>query len=584
LVNPFFGGWDNDAAMNMDAKICCIPFDEQDCAVLLPDPNWNNLNHDQGRSGRTGNALGDAWCDLNLVWNYQSPSDRTWYTGATIYNGYVACSFGDHYVVFDLVTGTPYYTLSGVPALDPTPEEIGNTLRCAPFITSVPSLAGLDVMFVGGGSEQSIYAYNLATGAMVWKRSFLSVGLGGLYGATRYVPFLFYPALDGATDVLVWAVDGGKVVAANAATGALFKTPAYAAGWAVNPVDVNGAGAGGTHKSGSTDGASMFFGTDPGTVPGDVYSVDAATGTINWAFSGVAGSGPQAVALWTAFGGIDLPVPALEQFTSGISYEAGKLYFVSYLGQGEFPAEGAFYRVNAADGSLVGGAASLARPGVWFVNAGTPIIDINRVYVPGLSRWAVSPTQQMNAFSKSSGAVLWAQAGPTNAGYRGDGVLTCEPSGADDLLLVFDDEGFFRVVNSTDGDEIFRRRVHSPGGGANDIGMASAVATDADGDVWVVASDFYGTLMAMEKQEGNDRPRLEILSYRPQVPVEFGSNPAFVQSLGQLLTNTGCTDLTISNLIVDENPPADVSVIPNFSAQIVDPDPHLQPRFVRAML
>jgi hypothetical protein len=262
----------------------------------------------------------------------------------------------------------------------------------------------------------------------------------------------------------------------------------------------------------------------------------------------------------------------LEQFTSGISYENGKLYFVSYLAQGEFPAEGAFYRVNAADGSLVGGAASLARPGVWFVNSGTPMIDINRIYVPGLSRWLVSPTQQLNAYSKASGAVLWSQAGPTNAGYRGDGVLTCEPNGAPDLLLVFDDEGFFRVVNSVDGDEIFRRRVHSPGGGANDIGMASAVGTDADGDVWVVASDFYGTLMAMEKQEGMDRPRLEILSYRPQVPVEFGSNPAFVQSLGPLLTNTGCTDLTISGLVVDENPPADVSIIPNFSATIVDPD------------
>jgi hypothetical protein len=559
----------DDAAMEMSAKICCVPFDEQDCALIQPDPNWNNLNHDQGRTGRSGNELGDAWCDLNLVWNYQSPTDRTWYTGATIYDGYVACSFGDHYVVFDLVTGAPQYVLSGVPALDPTPEEIGNTLRCAPFITSVASLAGQDVMFLGGGSEQSIYAYDLATGAMIWKRSFLSVGLGGLYGATRYVPFLYYEDLDGlGTDVLVWATDAGNIVAADAANGALYKSPAYASGWATNPVALSVAG--GFHKTGATDGTTMFFGTDPGTVDGDVYSIDVATGVPGWTLSG--SGGLQAVALWTAFGDILSPLPALEQFTSGISYDNGILYFVSYLAQGEHPSEGAFYRVSAASGALIGGSAALARPGVWFVNSGTPIIDVNRIYVPGLSRWLVSPTQQLNAYNKSNSALLWSQAGPTNAGYRGDGLLTCEPNGAPDLLIVFDDEGFFRVVSSMDGDEIFRRRVHSPGGGANDIGMASAIGTDGDGDVWVVTSDFYGNLMAMEKQEGMDRPRLEVLSYRPQVPVEFGTNTAFEVSLGQLLTNTGCTDLTINDLIVDENPPADVSIIPNFSATIVDPD------------
>jgi hypothetical protein len=561
-------GWASDAAMEMTAKICCIPFDEQDCAALLPDPNWNNLSHDQGRTGRTGNELGDAWCDLNLVWNYQSPTDRTWYTGATIYNGKVACSFGDHYVVFDLATGAPSYVLSGVPALDPTPEELGNTLRCAPFITSVASLAGIDVMFVGGGSEQSIYAYNFATGAMIWKRSFLSVGLAGLYGTTRYVPFLYYEALDGATDVIVWVTDNGRIVAADAATGTRFRVAdGYASGWATVPV-ILGSGVT-TAKTGATDGTSMFFGTAPGTGNGDVYSVDVATGAVNWTLS--TSGGLQAVALWTAFGGIDNPVPDLEQFNSGIAYDNGRLYFVSYLGQGEHPSEGAFYRVNAADGSLVGGSATLARPGIWFLNAGTPVIDVNRVYVPGLSRWAVSPTEQLAAYSKATGASLWQLGGPTNGGHRADIALTCEPDGAPDLLLVFDDEGFFRVVNSVDGDEIFRRRVHSPGGAANDIGMAIAVGTDGDGDEWVVASDFYGNLMAMEKQEGMDRPRLEILSYRPQVPVEFGTNTAFVVSLGQLLTNTGCTDLTVSNLIVDENPPADATVIPNFSAQIVDP-------------
>jgi hypothetical protein len=565
-----FSSFADDAAMDMTATICCIPFDEQDCTLLPPDANWANLSKDMTRSGRSPNALGDAWCDLNLVWNYESPTDRTWYTGATIYDDKVACSFGDHYTVFDLMTGTELYTLSGLPSLDPTPEELGTTIRCAPFITPVASLGGQVVMFVAGGTERSIIAYDFATGALVWSRAFSTVGLSGLYGDTRFCPFMYFESLDlDGTDVLIWGTDGGTIVAANAATGQLYRASlGYTYGWATDPVDLT-TGSAGTNKTGASNGTSMFFGTDPGTTDGDVYSVDVATGAINWQLSS---SGLlQAVDLWDAFGGIDSPAPAFEQFRSGISYEAGKLYFASYLAQGEFPSEGAFYKVNAADGSL--DFASLARPGTFLY--GTPIIDLNRVYFPGVSRWVTPPLDQLVAYSKSTGAVGWrASASPAGvtAGNRADGALTCEPDGADDLLLLFSDDGFFRVVASMDGNEIFHRRVHSPGGGSNDIGMAVAFALDSNGDPWVVASDFYGNLMAMQKQTAlGPRPRLEILSYRPQVPVEFGSNPAYVQTLGQLLTNTGCADLTVSDLIVDENPPADESVIPAFSAQVVDP-------------
>jgi hypothetical protein len=567
-----WSSWADDAAMELTAKICCIPFNEQDCSLLPVDSNWANLSKDQTRSGRSPNALGDAWCDLNLVWDYESPTDRTWYTSSTIYDGKVACSFGDHYVVFDLATGTALYTLSGIPALDPTPEELGTTIRCAPFITPVSTLGGQVLMFVSGGTERSIIAYDFNTGVLVWSRAFSTVGLGGLYGDTRFCPFMYFEDLNGSgVDVLCWATDGGTVVAADASNGVLFRATNYPGfGWATDPVDIT-AGSEGTNKTGCTNGTSMFFGTDPGTIDGDVYSVDASTGLVNWTLSGTGGL--QAAALWTAFGGIEAPVPDLEQFRSGISYENGTLYFASYLAQGEFPAEGAFYRVAAGTGALIGGSATLARPGTFLY--GTPIIDINRIYMPGVSRWLSPPLDQLCAYDKSTGALAWrAEASPAGlvAGNRADGVLTCEPSGADDLLLLFSDDGFFRVVNSTNGDEIYHRRVHSPGGGSNDMGMGISFALNTDGVPWVVASDFYGNLMAMQKQVGNDRPRLEILSYRPQVSVEFGSNPSYQISLGQLLTNTGCADLTINDLVPDANPPADASEIPTFSAQVVDPN------------
>jgi len=562
LINPFFGGWADDAAMNLRAKICCIPFSETDCASLLPDPNWNEMSHDQARTGRSGNSIGDSWCDLNLVWNYESLTGRTLTTGSTVYDGIVACSFGDHYAVFDLDDGTVLYSRSlGLG------YEIGTDLRCAPFITPVGTLAGQVVMFVGGGTEQSIYAFDLYTGAEVWRRAFTNVTLAGLFGATRFVAFTYYPLLDGVTDVIIWTTETGRTVAANAANGTLFKTPAYPGGWAVNPVSVIGGFS--PFKSGCSDGTSTFLSTGPQTVPGDLYSLDAATGTINWQLSV---TGPlQGVALWTAYGGIDAPAPSNESFGSGISYESGRLYAFSFMAIGEHPSEGAFYRINAADGSLIDGVATLAQPGTFAF--GTPIIDANRIYTPGISKWLVNPNPgSLNAYSKSTGAFLWTSEGPSHGGYRVDGALTCEPDGGDDQVLVFDDEGLFRVVSSFDGNELWRRRVHSPGGGANDQGASIAIATDADGDTWVLASDNWGNLMAMEKQEGEDRPRLEIQTYHPEIEVEFGFNVAYPVSLGPILVNTGCADLTISSLTGDVNAPADPSVIPNFSAQLVDPD------------
>ena len=212
--------------------------------------------------------MSDSWCDLTLNWRFTHPTSGVQFTSPVVYGDKVACSFLNQYRVFDLLTGAPLYTY--------VPQAVStifpNDIRCAPTVTMITGYPD-PVMFVSGGANQEIHAVNFNTGVKIWSRDALSVGPTQLYGATRYCPFI---VLDqGGVSIVYWGTDNGRVVAANALTGALY------AGWTTNPRNITLS----TWASGASDGTNLFFATFGTGVEGDIYSISAATGVINWQFS-----------------------------------------------------------------------------------------------------------------------------------------------------------------------------------------------------------------------------------------------------------------------------------------------------------
>jgi hypothetical protein len=203
-----------DIAFDARSYHCCIPFDERVCEPGGED--WPTHQHDQARTGASLNSFGDAQCDLTVIWEYEHPTNSIWFTGPAIAGDRIACAWDNQVQVKDLATGAPIYTISGFP--------LGNNIRCTPHIDD-------GVMYLSGGDQQSVHAWDFATGAgPIWSRDITTVGPGGLYGQTRYGSFI---TLDqGGTKVLYWGTDNGQIVAAVAATGALW------GGWGTNPQSV----------------------------------------------------------------------------------------------------------------------------------------------------------------------------------------------------------------------------------------------------------------------------------------------------------------------------------------------------------
>ncbi|MDH4034723.1 MAG: PQQ-binding-like beta-propeller repeat protein [candidate division Zixibacteria bacterium] len=534
LWNGFWGllclDWNGvpcDIAFVAKSYHCCQP---HCCCPCQGDPGWATHQHDQQRTGASFNSFGDAQCDLTTQWCYTHPTNQIFYTGPAISGDKVVCAWDNEVKVFNLTTGFEAYTLSGFP--------LGNQIRCTPHIQD-------SVMYLTGGDQQSVSAWDFATGAMIWSRDITSVGVGGLFGQTRYGSFIILE--QGSGDVLYFGTDDGAIVAVDAATGALYS------GWTVNPVYI---APGAPLKSGSTDGLQLFYNTYPGGVEGDVYAIDAATGAINWQLSTSGGLQAAAVYPEGPQGGEGFAAP------NAVSLENGLLFVNSSIAAPYHPGDGVFYAINTSDGSVAYAVPS-HRPNTAGTAAG-PVIDRARVYQAGQSWWATPPSGGLIlAFNKTTGSYVWATSSPEYNTYRGDMALTCGKDGEAPLLFAIGHHGFISTLNSATGEEIYRRRI-TYGGFPNSIALSAAIGPGV-----VAISDLYGTLSVLAK--GEDRPRLEIQSYQPSPSVEFGPATSLHVPIPNRLVNTGCADLTFGQL--ETNTSANHPWIPpDFAPANVRPD------------
>ena len=535
LNNPF--GWVEPAAADIEAEICCIPYSERDCFENeRAGEDWFTYQHDYARSGASYNSVGEhPECNLNVNWYYEHPSDMSLYNSPVIVGDKVATGFDSHYKVFDLSSGSELYTLTGP-----------NFGACR----STPTVAVIDiegtpteVIFIAGGTSQGVACHDFSDGSLIWER--VVTGPSTMYGYVLYSSFTVLTIGD--TEVLYWATEDGNIMAAEAATGALY------AGWTAgpngNPVNV---GMPIANKSGCTDGEYLYFGAYTATVvDGDIFKVDGATGAYETLV--IHGGGLQATTVYP-----DGPQVG-EGFTGGIAYEDGIIYANSRISDADHPGDGVLYAINTADLSIKWAVAS-AR--VWF---GTPVIDMARIYCAYLSYWVTPPIGgQAAAFNKETGAFLWAFEPPGGDGYWCDPLLTCEPYGYPDHLFLNGHQGFLSCVNTSDGTEIFRRRFDY-GDYSRSCGLALSATRD------LVAQNNFGGLacLSLDLTKG-DRPRLQIQTYNPEMAVEFGAATNLPVETPPLLYNSGCADLTITAITVDLE--CDDNYVPEFSAMAVRPD------------
>lgn len=532
--NEWFGTAET-GGMDLRAQVCCVPFTGAACA---PPDLWTTQSHDFGRTGASNVAIEDAWCDLTTAWLYETPANSIPYMAPIVHDGRVYISTSDalssssNIEVLDLITGANLYTIA-----DP---DFGN------FILNDPTIVN-GILYISGGDARTITAWDISTtpATKVMSRSF-----GGAVGPLRFGNTI---VLDiGGTEVVFAGSEVGRVVAINAATGADY------AGWGggPNPITlVAGQRIGGS----ASDGSSLFYVTRIGGLDGDVFSVDAATGLINWQLSTAPSGGLRGV----AFHG-ESEAPQSEGFTN-ISYDAGKL-FVGARMSGDHPRDGFYYTLTANSGDVINAVPS---DGFIFSN---PIVDVNLVYCQTITGWVGGTVGNgLFAAAKNTGGLVWISEqiyeGAHDGGYFGNGARSCEPEPVVDIIVNTDSEGGINFWNSITGEQLFRRQ-WDYGQDISD-GASVTLASDATGASHVLVSNGFGAVVDLVK--GADRPRLEIQDYDPELAVDFSVATSVIKTVVDGLVNTGCADLTFTNVNVSDvsNGSSDPHIV---STNVVRPD------------
>jgi hypothetical protein len=519
-VFEFFGTPD-DGALDIEAQVCCVPFTGADCNP--PDDNWSSRGHDLARTGRSQLAIGDAWCDLNVDWfaDDTDPAATAQTMGPIIHDGRVyqvleTGAVGSRIRVFDLYDGTPIGTITGA--------ALGN------FVENDPVLVG-SKLYIAGGDNRIVSRWDISgpgvPGAPDWTTTIAAAA-----GPLRRCQLLMVDV--GGTLVLSGGSQLGRAFALTEATGVLYP------GWATNPITLD---AGQLVQTSATDGSQLFFGTRQAGLDGDVWSINPATGAMNWKLS--TSGGRQGNAVWPGAGD-----PVLTEGFPSMSTDAGVLYVNSNCQTSN--ADGVFYRLNAGTGALL--SATKAHATV-FAN---PIIDINLIYQQGTTRFSSGGPYDgdMVAYSKTTGAAVWESEDYIEHGvlngtlrrYFNNGLLTCEPEPDPDIIVNADERGFLHFWNSITGEEFFRRRWDF-GIGAASIAGGTAIGTDTSGTIHVLSGSSRGALVSLAK--GADRPRLEIQDIDPNIGVEFSVSVSEIYSAPNIIVNTGCADLTFTAVNVD---------------------------------
>ncbi len=508
--------WGLDANFIFEAYVCCVPLPERVCS---PGDQWPTMAHDFARTNASLSSLGeDAQGTLTKAWTYVQPQALpSNLNSPAIYNDTVVCYFLDYLAAIDINTGVEIWN---------KPHDgfhIGSGCYSTPTVYNFAEY-GLDqtLVFTAGGDAKSFTAFNLANGAIIWTKNFMFHHQHFMtYGPSVIVD------IDGAP-IIIYSDDSGDIYALNAMTGAVF------AGWAVNPISLGGA----ILKGVTTDGTHLYIGIDDNISNGDVFCLDAATGTMIWQFNNhqvcnldPANCGPEGFTGSIAYDVFE-NVPTI--FTAS-DYNQGLDPDQTYLSRG-----GIFYSIDAATGALnwAGRCVEQAFNG--------PAVDAGHVINTGWNGWlSTGEYRGPMAFRKANGAVLWSNS-TANLGmaaqWLADGILSCETE-KPDWYVAGNDQDFLSFYNSDNGQNMFHRRY----AGGFEFAHHHSPAMD-DGHFLV---GYVSKLICLTEQE--PRPRLDVRVYSAYSPVEFGSPDNFIIAFPDIIGNVGGAPLTIDSVVLRDN-------------------------------
>jgi hypothetical protein len=504
------------------AYTCCVPVAECACA---PGEDWPAMGKNYvGRVAHSGNSLGTAQCDYTKAWQYTSGQVAV-YNSPVIYKDTVIYYTLDRLVAIDINTGAIIWLRTS------DPFEIGDGCYSTPLVKD-------GIIYTAGGSTQSFNALRVSDGSTVWGRNYS-------FHNGHFLTFGPSVIIDvGGTNVVIYSDDDGYIYAADAATGANF------AGWTTNPVILPSA----VNRGLTTDGNLVFIGTDMpnASTDGDIFALDPADGSIVWQLSTSGGLQGSLVVPAKDFGGA-------EGFTAGISVASGcvpgnladnVLYTASYyeIADNSSPVQdgGVLYSINAADGSV--NWAVLCQQGNYTI----PIIDAARVIYQEWTPWISSgQLRGPSGFNRVSGSLDWANTMTNPPGVPDfaimEGVLSCEEE-APDIFAGIYRSNYVKFFNADNGLQTWHRRF---------TGYLNNVFSGAGHRIAPVMDEGHLLLPWRNKliclAPDVSRPRLDIVNYVIDVPVPFDSgNPSRI-TFENAICNSGCADLTIDSLILDEN-------------------------------
>jgi hypothetical protein len=247
-------------AWALDAYFCCqyVPVVEVECSNPGPD-DWPTWGHDYNRTCATSINVGDP-CQITAAWSQPMAGGLNSFNNPTVANNTVYSSVDNKLFSFDLTSGTPGNTVSGLPYI--YASNRGNM-----------TIDGGNV-YVTGGNGQSISKWDATLTTPAWVNGLGAGNEPALGGQCRFGVTAVYTV--GADEVVVVGTETGNLWCFKTSDGSIFP------GWATNPVVLPN----GVYHSPSYDGTDLYVGTSTSANDaGEIMRIDATDGSILWTFT-----------------------------------------------------------------------------------------------------------------------------------------------------------------------------------------------------------------------------------------------------------------------------------------------------------
>ncbi len=483
---------------------CAAPKTETACTTPGPD-TWFTYGHDYGRTSASNMELGVP-CDIELAWSANTLNADMRFNNVSVAGGRVFCSDDQTMLCYDLASGALLWSYQ-----DQGNLITGGSMRNNPTIYD-------GYVYGAGGSFQSIIKLD-TLGALQWFRGYNSFGGTTADWLCDFQRFGVTAVADMGPDRVVFTGDqGGCFWALDDVDGSNW------ANWATNPVQLPDGGA--IYHAPAFDGTNLYVATTAGAI----YSIDAATGAINWTYNEADGDG----------------------YWGGCSYDAteGMVYASTYNNGGDTPTR---VKLDAATGVEV-----------WSFGQGrnlyaSPTIGRKKVY-----------------FAQRDGGLLIVnkESGFAEYNFSSDGVggvdvpvtLTC-----DNYLFAGDENGVWSLLDAANMERVWFRQF---GDWVWGTALAYHDIEDKEYAVMSIWSDFntgyaLGGIYAWDLN-ATPRPMMEQLVTETTVSVPLGTGVVVGETVPEVFSNlAGCADLNLGPLTPLDNPPTQLKSATTASKVIV---------------